>query len=141
LSSGRYQFSADSTLRWHIQSPIDSVIEITQNTISHYENGKQVYQLDTRKQAMAGIINQLFFAIFSNQWPQLEQHFTIQATADKQQWQLILRPKSPALQSFSDSITLAGAQQLENMTLLERSGDRLEITFVVGDSLAANNDG
>jgi len=129
-SSGHYQFDQNLGLNWHIEEPLSSHLKIEADTITQYEDGQEVFQVDSKKQPMLALVNNIFLSVFSNQWQQLEQHFIFQTEVTQQGWQLELQPKENFLRGFSRSITLKGSTSLQYFRLVESNGDKIEIDFL-----------
>ncbi len=111
-SSGEFLLVRGQGIWWHTQVPMES--ELLLNRSKGQPPGLQ----------MAA---STFFAMFALDLDTLAQSFELFAMQDGPRWLLGLRPRDPALAAWFEQILLSGGTQLQQVTLLEKTGDRTEI--------------
>ena len=129
LSTGTFSFSEPAGLRWLTQTPIASELLIDRQKMVQIQDGQEVMTLSMNENPALAAVSQILFAVLSQDWKTLSQHFAIQAKLDEKQWTLQLSPKQAALSSFVKSIALEGNENLSEISLQEKTGDRTDITF------------
>ena len=122
-SRGRLTVARDLGVIWRIEAPLtmsvayrgDAVVEVDG------EGRRRVRPFsDNRAQAEVGrVIRPLPAAAFSA----LRQHFDAEGNADGKGWQVDLVPRSPQLAQFVKSLQLAGALHVEQIVVVDGSGD------------------
>lgn len=145
-SRGRFTFSDDQGLHWHIESPIQSQLHISRQGISQIENGREVMRMDPGQYPAVAMISQIFFALFGGDWSQLNEHFSLSElqknnTAPQNaasDWSLTLSPKSELLQQVMPQIHIRGQEQIQQLTLFEASGDKTRIAFYPSEQPTAH---
>lgn len=129
VSTGTFRFSESAGLQWHTQAPIASELHIDRQKMVQVQDGQEVLTLNMSENPALAAVSQILFAVLSQDWETLSQHFAIQAAIDERQWNLQLSPKQAALSSFLQSIALQGNENLREISLREKAGDQTDITF------------
>jgi len=111
-SSGEFLLVRGRGIWWHTQVPMES--ELLLNRRSGQPPGVQVAA-------------STFFAMFALDLDTLSQNFELFAMQSGPRWLLGLRPREAALSAWLEQITLGGREQLQQVTLVETTGDRTEI--------------
>lgn len=117
-SQGEYTLNKEE-LHWHTQSPIENQIKINQEGI-----WQQNAQQWTRQQNISEKTqSQLLLALFKGDTASLKQHFALELSGDKENWQLELKPKSQILKQIFHKIEIQGAEHIQKITIEETQGD------------------
>lgn len=111
-SSGEFLLVRGQGIWWHTQVPMES--ELLLNRRSGQPPGLQ----------MAA---STFVAMFALDLDTLAQNFELFAMQSGPRWLLGLRPRDAALAAWFQQIMLGGRTQLQQVTLIETTGDRTEI--------------
>ncbi|WP_420465959.1 outer membrane lipoprotein carrier protein LolA [Panacagrimonas sp.] len=117
-SSGEFLLIRDRGIWWHTQVPLDAEL---------------MWRRDSGPASAMDIAASTFFALFALEVDALARRFElfgIGPEAPASPWQLGLRPRDAALADWLTQITLAGAGQLQQVNLLEATGDRTEIDII-----------
>lgn len=129
-SSGYLQLDND-TLLWHTQTPIDQQVLISGAGVSQLQQGEM--------QLIAGteIIGQLMLAVLQQNQPFLHEYFRL--TPPDNNCQLLTPVKAPVDQFFSQ-IELCGDTQLQQIKLLEKTGNNtlIELSYPADNTVPAN---
>ncbi|MBJ7538697.1 outer membrane lipoprotein carrier protein LolA [Marinomonas transparens] len=128
-STGEFHYLRDKEITWHTLTPIDSRLKLTPETMSNYQNGKQVNKMDSGSNPVVAILSDIFFAVMTAQWQVLETYFTVNTKVADRQWQATLTPLNANIGSFANKIILQGDQYLRHITLYEAEGNRTQIDF------------
>lgn len=127
-SSGRFNFR-DDLLLWQVTAPIATELQISREQIVQFEDGREVFRLRAEDQPLSRLISDIFLAVFSGDWQQLEQHFVLQLSGQIDNWLIQLTPRNELITHFASAIEIRGGAQLHSLQLQERNGDRSIIHF------------
>ena len=111
-SSGEFLLVRGRGIWWHTQVPMESEL-----LLSRRDGQPPGVQMAAST----------FFAMFALDLDTLAQSFDLFAMQSGSRWLLGLRPRDAALAAWFQQITLSGAAQLQQVTLVETTGDRTEI--------------
>lgn len=129
VSEGEFSFSSQDGLYWATQLPIAAELHLNQKEMVQVQDGKEILKLDLTDNPALSAISQILFAVLSKDWVTLQQYFTLQGEVVDRRWTLKLHPKTDAVASFIQQITLEGSENLTAISLVESSGDSTDITF------------
>lgn len=127
-STGSFSY-ADKKLIWQVKQPITTELTITTDAIVQSQNGKETFRVDAKDQPMINSVTNVFLAMFSGQWQQLEPYFEKSISGSQEQWQITLTPRNNNIERFAKMIYLRGGEQLSNLTLEEANGDETTIVL------------
>jgi hypothetical protein len=123
VSRGRITVARDLGVVWRIEAPLTMSVAYRSDAVVEVdgEGRRRVRPFsDNRAQAEAGrVIRALLAADFGA----LRQHFDAQGSADGKRWQVDLVPRSPQLAQFVRSLQLSGGLHVEQIVVIDGSGD------------------
>lgn len=117
-STGEFLLVRDLGIWWHTQVPLDAEL---------------VWRRDGGHAPGLDIAASMFFAVLALDVDTLARSFDLfwmELGSQTPQWQLGLRPRDAALVGWFHQITLGGAGQLQQVSILEATGDRTEIELM-----------
>jgi hypothetical protein len=127
LSSGRFSYRRDESIRWEILEPIRNELVITPSGLSSRQGDNELMRIDADSNPGAAILGEIMFAVLSAEWSRLEQYFELSGEIDGQQWHARLQPRDAAIGQIFSRVELRGAELLRVIVLYERGGDRTTI--------------
>ena len=127
LSSGRFSYRRDESIRWEILEPIQNELVITPSGLSSRQGDNELLRIDADSNPGAAILGEIMFAVLSAEWSRLEQYFELSGEIDGQQWHAKLQPRDAAIGQIFSQVELQGADLLQVIVLHERAGDRTTI--------------
>jgi hypothetical protein len=110
LSSGEFLLVRDRGIWWHTQTPLDAEVALT------------VGETDPRSIAATTLL-----ALFALDLDTLARSFDLFLVESGPHWLLGLRPRDASLAAWFTQITVSGELRVEQVNLLEATGDRTEI--------------
>jgi outer membrane lipoprotein-sorting protein len=128
-SNGDFIFVRELGVRWHTQTPFDSIFVLTQNGLLQSDQGAESLRLSAHEQPSVRVIASVFFALFTLDVDALEKNFALFAHANNPdaRWTLGLRPKGNAIASVFKEAIVSGTTDVERIVLIDKRGDRTEI--------------
>lgn len=127
LAGGNFTFVRDRGITWRTTTPFASELIIERDALVQRDANGQEIRIDAAQQPAVRMVARIFFAVFSLDFAELEQLFTLSLQQDGGGWQLGLQPKQAS--GTIDAIVVSGHSEVERVRLLERGGDRTEIEF------------
>ncbi len=127
LSSGRFSYRRDESIRWEILEPIQNELVITPSGLSSRQGDNELLRIDADSNPGAAILGEIMFAVLSAEWSRLEQYFELSGEIDGQQWHAKLQPRDAVIGQIFSQVELRGAELLRVIVLHERGGDRTTI--------------
>lgn len=122
VSSGHYVVARNRGLLWQVQKPVDSTLVITPEALTESTNGQQTARISAKQQPALGAVASILLAVFQGNTSQLSQYFDIQH-ADSTAHVLTLTPKTDAVRSFIDKLTLSGRDTIRRIRIDQPGGD------------------
>jgi hypothetical protein len=128
VSNGEYVVLQGVGIDWHTLQPFDSESIVTGNGVTQIDEGA-AHSADVDAPAMRAVIRMLS-ALLSLDVAALASTFELfgDAAVDGR-WQIGLRPRAQDLATFIRDATIAGAAQIDTVSLRDANGDRTEIEF------------
>jgi len=127
-SSGEYVVLKGIGIDWHTLAPFDSESIVSGNGVTQIDEGA-ARRTDADAPAMQAVIRMLS-ALLSLDVAALSSTFELfGGTAADGRWQIGLRPRAQDLATFVREATIAGAAQIDAVSLRDANGDRTEIEF------------
>lgn len=136
-SRGEFLLVRGQGVWWHALSPIDAAVVLTpagvrRDTTAHAPDRPAAVQPGT------ALVAEIFFALFALDIDTLARSFELFATQAGAGWQLGLRPRDAALATWFRQASVRGTGQVQQVTLDEATGDRLEIDLSATPGSAAS---
>lgn len=128
-ASGDFLFVRDLGVAWRTVLPFASELIITRDALIERQDGGSTTRIAADQQPAVRLVARIFFAVFSLDFDQLGQLFTMSLVSDAQGWQLGLQPKQAGGAGVISAIVVSGHRQVERVQLFESGGDRTEIEF------------
>ncbi|MFC3390832.1 LolA family protein [Aidingimonas halophila] len=143
-SEGRFLYYRDQYVIWHYHTPMEATLRFQTAIMStpHVsateeeeddddanEDGKRG---DTLEELLPGRIEleQYLVALMGGNWPVLQEEFTIDMQGKPDDWEVMLTPSAPPLETYLSTITLSGGEHLEHLTFNAANGDELEVSLI-----------
>lgn len=129
IMEGRFAYSSQHGLYWELLKPYKAIYVITPGAIHSYDDkGNRVDGKGAGEQVFRRVAT-MFSAIFTADIRELEKLFDIYFSGTEKEWRLGLKPKKQLVQKIIDHILVDGGQYVEVITILEKSGDTLQLQF------------
>lgn len=123
LSRGRLTVARDAGVIWRIDAPLSMSLAYRSDALVEVdgEGRRRVRKFsDNRAQAeVARVIR----ALLASDFGALRQQFEAQGVVEGARWQIDLVPRSPQVAQFVSSLRINGARHVEQILVVEGSGD------------------
>lgn len=126
-SSGRFCFSRDHGVIWQIEQPFAATVVITAEQLRERDGDGPWRQTDSARQPAIAMIHRLSQALMGADLGQLGEQFALQAQTEAEHWQLRLNPLGGPVAEFLRQAQVRGQTTVQQLTLIEASGDRTDI--------------
>ena len=126
-SSGHFSFSRDHGVIWQIEQPFAATVVITAQRLRERDGDGPWRQTDSASQPAVAMIHRLSQALMGADLGQLRDHFALQAQTEAEHWQLQLNPLDGPMAEFLRQAQVRGQTTVQQLILIEASGDRTEI--------------
>ncbi|MDX7987016.1 outer membrane lipoprotein carrier protein LolA [Xenorhabdus sp. 12] len=129
-SNGEMLVSQQKGLWWHQQKPFPLTLVLDDRRMVQVMSGQapQIITADSNPQLFQ--FNHLMRALFQADRAVLEENFKLEFSAlGQEKWRLVLTPKTSPLDKLFTTITLNGQTNLDAILLIDRQGDRTELSF------------
>ncbi len=127
VTQGYILFDRDKGMVWKTTAPVNDTLLITETSIRQFDGEKQTVVSD-RNPVMTSI-SDMFLTIMSLDKDKILSVYELQSSgSDKQMYRLL--PRDKRMQSIISYIQLVGADRIQSIEIMEKSGDstRIEIT-------------
>lgn len=129
-ASGDFLFVRDLGVAWRTALPFASELIITHDALIDRQDGGSTTRIAADQRPAVRLVARIFFAVFSLDFDQLGQLFTMSLINDGAQgWQLGLQPKQVGATGVISAIIVSGHRNVEAVRLFESGGDRTDIEF------------
>ncbi|ATY92914.1 putative exported protein [Pectobacterium atrosepticum SCRI1043] len=129
-SGGQLLIAQDKGLWWHQAVPFPLTMVLDETRMVQVMNGQAPQIVTAESNPQMFQFNHLLRALFQADRHVLEQNFSINFTdLGKQQWRLVLTPKTSPLDKLFNTITLNGGAFLDGIELDDRQDDMTRITL------------
>ncbi|MCL1887216.1 MAG: outer membrane lipoprotein carrier protein LolA [Betaproteobacteria bacterium] len=129
-SEGRFCIHAEKGILWRSLKPFQSTMRLKKNEIIMMQGNQVTARLDANQEPMVQMINSVLFSLISGDLSQLGNLFDIDARVNQNKtWSVLLRARQTGLAKVINQITLQGGIYVKNVEILEKSGDRINISF------------
>ncbi|WP_264874411.1 LolA family protein [Vibrio agarivorans] len=130
-SSGQYVIDADAGIVWGQEQPFEDLLVVKGGQLFNLSDGVLVAQ-DVPINIVS-LMTDVFSGLMSADTVNLERQFSLEYLPEGQSteyWTVTLSPSSAPLNNVFELITISGqGGKLKQIILLERSGDRTEMTL------------
>ncbi|AOR63130.1 LolA family protein [Pectobacterium wasabiae] len=127
-SGGQLLIAQEKGLWWHQAAPFPLTMVLDEARMVQVMNGQAPQIVTAESNPQMFQFNHLLRALFQADRHVLEQNFSIDFTdLGKQQWKLVLTPKTSPLDKLFNTITLNGGEFLDGIELDDRQGDMTRI--------------
>lgn len=134
-SHGEFLLVRGQGVWWHALAPIDAALVLTPAGVRRDATDLAP---DRPPQPGTALAAEIFFALFGLDIDTLARSFDLFASRTGADWQLGLRPRDAALAAWFRQASVRGGAQVEQVTLEEATGDRLEIELRATPARAAS---
>lgn len=128
-SQGQFVLDKQHGLLWQQTAPFPVNLVLTQDKLRQSIAGQAPEVITSAQNPMAFYFSRIFLAVFHGDTNALQNEFDLSLSTDDAKWTLTLAPKSAPLNSVFEHIVLQGEDEIEQIELLEKRGDRSEIYF------------
>ncbi|WP_148253020.1 LolA family protein [Aidingimonas lacisalsi] len=140
-SEGDFLYFRDQYIIWHYQTPMEAtltfqtavmsvprVTSANDGDSSKPDDGRG----DTLKELLPGRIEleRYLVALLGGNWQVLRGNFTIDMKGEMDDWEVMLTPSAPPLETYLSTITLSGGDYLEQLSFNAANGDELAISLI-----------
>lgn len=139
VSSGHFVLAKEYGLHWQQTQPFPVSLVLTQDKLSQSFGGAAPEVIAAEQNPMVFYFSHLFLDLFRGETAQLSEQFelTFKGSAEsavtesvgKQQWHLVLTPKTAPLNAVFTSIELEGHDFIDRLVLTEKRGDITVLSF------------
>lgn len=123
VSKGDFVVAKGRGVRWHTQTPFDSVLLVRRDDISSKQGDTEVFRLDAAKEPTVRVVNTVLFSLLAGDLAVLERHFEVKGEAGPKGWTLELLPKADGLKKVLKRIAMTGDRFVRRLELSEASQD------------------
>lgn len=128
-SSGRFCVVAEKGVLWSTLAPFASTLKLSREEIVQSQGDRVTSRMSAREEPTVGVISELLFSVLAGDFAKLQSTFKIDASTAAKTWRAKLSPKESGMRRVISNIELAGNEYVQQITLLEASGDRTVIAF------------
>lgn len=136
-SHGEFLLVRGQGVWWHARAPLDAALVLTPAGVLA-DSTAAAPDRPAATQPGTALVAEIFFALFALDIDTLARSFELFATQAGPDWQLGLRPRDAALGTWFRQASVRGAAQVQQVTLDEATGDRLEIDLSATPGSAAS---
>lgn len=122
-SKGDFVVAKGRGVKWHTQTPFDSVLLVRRDDISSKQGDTEVFHLDAAKEPTVRVVNTVLFSLLAGDLAVLERHFEVKGEAGPKGWTLELLPKTDGLKKVLKRIAMTGDRFVRRLELSEASQD------------------
>lgn len=128
-SSGELLFSRTHGLWWHQTEPFELTLTLDERRLVQQLAGQAPEAITAEANPQLFEFSHLLLSLFSANQQVMEQHFTLVFTPQPRIWRLQLTPKQPPLNQVFERLEMQGDQELQQLQILDRQGDKTLLTF------------
>jgi hypothetical protein len=129
VALGEFTLVRDLGVLWHTRQPFDSVVALTGEGLAQSDDGGPVQRVSAEGQPAMRLLRKIFMALFTLDTRTLARDFHLFGVEDKQEnrWIIGLKPRAHAIAGAFSEATVAGADEVEQIVLVDAHGDRTVI--------------
>ena len=128
-SNGRFCVMAGKGVLWRTLKPFPNTLRLTRDEIVHFQGERVAMRLDAKNEPTVRMINSVLFSLLSGDLGQLDTLFEVDGNAGAASWKVALKARQPALAKAIGAIALDGGAFVNNIQIVEDSGDKTSIVF------------
>jgi len=130
VSKGTFVIDRARGVQWIAVSPFASTLVVTRERLTTWGEGGNKQQLDTKREPGLRAVNDLIMAMLSGDIKVLASRFDAKGSMKSAvAWNLSLTPKDASLAGFIKNIDIDGARHVDQVRMVEPSGDVSVIRF------------
>jgi len=129
---GSLSYERPDRLVKHVETPFDETLTVKGEVLSLVNKTKgEQRSLSLREQPALGALVESVRATLAGDRAQLERHYRVQFSGQREAWRLHLVPRATQVRAHVESITVSGAAaRAQRIEVLESTGDRSVMTIV-----------
>ena len=140
ISKGTFVIDRVKGVQWITATPFSSTLVVTRERLTTWGQDGNKQQLDTKREPGLRAVNDLIMAMLSGDLKVLATRFqTNGSMKSAQAWNLSLTPKEAGLAGFIKNIDIDGARHVEQVRIVEPSGDVSVIRFTNNTASSLNS--
>ena len=140
ISKGTFVIDRVKGVQWITATPFASTLVVTRERLTTWGEDGNKQQLDTKREPGLRAVNDLIMAMLSGDLKVLATRFqTNGSMKSAQAWNLSLTPKDAGLAGFIKNIHIDGARHVDQVRLVEPSGDVSVIRFTNNTASSLNS--
>ncbi|MBR1919312.1 MAG: outer membrane lipoprotein carrier protein LolA [Spirochaetales bacterium] len=129
VSTGKMLMAPGKGMAFIIERPYESVMVVGKEQMKQQIGSGKVKQLDVSGNHIYTSMATSLESIFTGDYDSIERNFHISFISEGGRWVIGLKPRDKALSAFIESISIAGREELEELLMVEKSGDYVLYTF------------
>lgn len=130
VSTGLFVTARGQGVLWMTQTPFASEMAVTADRLRVRAPNGSVQELDGKREPALKAINKLLLGLLGGDVQALQAQFeTTAVTLQSDRWTIELKPREPVLARFVSEVAVRGDRHLEEVRLVEASGDEILIRF------------
>jgi outer membrane lipoprotein-sorting protein len=130
VSHGSFVMARGRGVQWITSEPFASILVVTRERLVTITGGAATQQIDTRQEPGLRAINDMLMALLAGDVKALAGRFQSEGGVQGSQgWHVSLTPRDAALARFIARIELEGDRHVNQVRLMEASGDDSRIRF------------
>ena len=129
FSTGNYEYKKGESIYWKTLEPIENELIMSPTSIISRQQNDELVHLDAEKNPIVEIFNKFLFSIFSADWAELVNSFTLTGNTNGEEWSATLYPTETTIKKIITSVSLSGDKQLKEVIINEKKGDVTTINF------------
>ena len=139
ISKGTFVIDRSRGVQWITASPFASTLVVTRERLTTWGGGGNKQQLDTKREPGLRAVNDLIMAMLSGDIKVLVSRFETKGSMKSaQSWNLSLTPKDTSLAGFIKNIDIEGGHHVDQVRMVEPSGDVSVIRFTNNTASSLN---
>jgi hypothetical protein len=127
IATGEFTFVRDSGVYWHTRVPFDSVVVLTSAGITQSDEGGAAQRISANEQPAVRLVANIFMSLFTLDTRSLSRDFDLFGGPQNGRWIIGLRPRNKAIAGVFREATVSGAEDVEQVVLIDAQGDRTVI--------------
>lgn len=126
-SKGGFSFNLASELVWHQKEPFIQDLTMTKEAIRQEGSDGTISTISKEQQPQLFGFSNVLLSIFTGDEKVLKDNFEYTVTIEKKRWNMKLVAKDQLFKKIISEITVAGDRFINSVTILEKSGNKLQI--------------
>ena len=139
VSKGTFVIDRARGVQWITTAPFASTLVVTRERLTTWDEGGRTQQLDTKREPGLRAVNDLIMGMLSGDLKVLATRFDTKGVMKSaQSWSLSLTPKDAGLAGFIKAIDIEGGRHVDEVRMVESSGDLSVIRFTNNTATSLN---